>query len=83
MELFVDGGFRRGSDVIKAIALGADAVMLGRAFAWAVAAEGRAGVDEAFRMLSAEITSNLQLMGVSTVAELKARRKDETFVIPV
>ena len=83
MELFVDGGFRRGSDIIKAIALGADAVMLGRAFAWAVAAEGRAGVDEAFRMLSAEITSNLQLMGVSTIAELKARRKDETFVIPV
>lgn len=83
MDLFVDGGFRRGSDIIKAIALGADAVMLGRAFAWAVAAEGRAGVDEAFRMLSAEITSNLQLMGVSTVAELKARRKAETFVIPV
>ena len=83
MELFVDGGFRRGSDIIKAIALGADAVMMGRAFAWAVAAEGRDGVDEAFRMLSAEITSNLQLMGVSTIAELKARRKTETFVIPV
>ncbi len=72
LELFVDSGFRRGTDVIKALALGADAVMLGRPFAWAVAAEGRWGVDRAFDILSEEIAVSLQLMGLSTVEQLKS-----------
>jgi isopentenyl diphosphate isomerase/L-lactate dehydrogenase-like FMN-dependent dehydrogenase len=72
LELFVDSGFRRGTDIIKALALGADAVMLGRPFAWAVAAEGRWGVDRAFDILSEEIAVSLQLMGLSTVEQLKS-----------
>ncbi|WP_283176537.1 alpha-hydroxy-acid oxidizing protein [Gemmobacter sp. 24YEA27] len=47
-ELIVDSGFRRGSDVVKALALGADAVMMGRPFAWAVAAEGTWGAGRLF-----------------------------------
>ena len=70
--LYVDSGFRRGSDVIKALALGADHVLLGRPFAWAVAAEGAAGAAAVFEMLSREIGITLQLMGLSSIAELKA-----------
>ena len=71
--LFVDSGFRRGSDIVKALALGADFVLLGRPFAWAVAAEGERGATAVFDMLAAEIAITLQLMGLSSLAELKAR----------
>ncbi|WP_045392108.1 alpha-hydroxy acid oxidase [Falsirhodobacter sp. alg1] len=72
MELMVDSGFRRGTDIIKAVALGADAVLMGRPFAWAVAAEGAWGVDRLFTLLADEIRITLQLMGMSSLAELKA-----------
>ena len=71
LELLVDSGFRRGSDVIKALALGADGVMMGRPFAWAVAAEGSWGVDRLFEILSDEIRITLQLMGLASVDALK------------
>ncbi|WP_108259084.1 alpha-hydroxy acid oxidase [Mangrovicoccus ximenensis] len=74
--IYVDSGFRRGSDIVKALALGADFVLMGRPFAWAVAAEGRRGVAAAFDMLSAEIGITLQLMGLSSVDELKALGQD-------
>ncbi|MBE3640605.1 alpha-hydroxy acid oxidase [Mangrovicoccus algicola] len=74
--LYVDSGFRRGSDVVKALALGADFVLMGRPFAWAVAAEGRRGVAAAFDMLAGEIGTTLQLMGMNSVAELKAEGAD-------
>ena len=70
--LFVDSGFRRGSDIVKALALGADFVLLGRPFAWAVAAEGQAGVARLFDVITQEIGITLQLMGLSSIAELKA-----------
>ncbi len=71
VELFADSGFRRGSDILKALALGADAVMLGRPFAWAVAAEGRWGVDRLFSLLAAELGVTLQLMGLNSIDALK------------
>lgn len=71
-ELFVDSGFRRGTDVVKALALGADAVMLGRPFAWAVAAEGSWGLDRLITLIAAEIGITLQLMGLNAVDQLKA-----------
>ncbi|PJE31616.1 L-lactate dehydrogenase [cytochrome] [Pseudooceanicola marinus] len=70
--LFIDGGFRRGSDIVKAIALGADFVMMGRPFAWAVAAAGEPGVDHLIRLLATETAITLQLMGLTSIAELKA-----------
>ncbi|WBU61266.1 alpha-hydroxy acid oxidase [Paracoccus albus] len=69
--LYVDSGFRRGSDIVKALALGADFVLLGRPFAWAVAAEGQSGVDRLFQLLRQEVQITLQLMGLSTVEELQ------------
>ncbi|SFC22508.1 alpha-hydroxy acid oxidase [Tropicimonas isoalkanivorans] len=71
--LYVDSGFRTGSDILKALALGADFVLLGRPFAWAVAAGGEAGVARLFDILRTEMTLTLQLMGVTSIEDLKRR----------
>jgi isopentenyl diphosphate isomerase/L-lactate dehydrogenase-like FMN-dependent dehydrogenase len=73
LALFVDSGFRRGSDIVKAIALGADYVLMGRPFAWAVAAEGEAGVTHLITLLEREIEITLNLMGLSSVEELRGK----------
>lgn len=78
--LYVDSGFRRGSDIVKALALGADFVLLGRPFAWAVAAQGRWGVDRLFQLLQQEIEITLQLMGLSSVEDLKAGGRENLIV---
>lgn len=62
-EVILDGGVRRGSDVVKAIALGARACMVGRAFNYGVAAGGRAGAERALEILTAEIDRTLALIG--------------------
>jgi lactate 2-monooxygenase len=68
--LLVDGGIRRGADVIKALALGADAVLIGRLYAFALAAGGSAGVQAVVRQLLAEVDLTLALCGASSVREL-------------
>jgi (S)-mandelate dehydrogenase len=70
MTLLVDGGFRRGSDVLKALALGADAVLLGRATLYGLAAGGEAGVAHALMLLRAEMERVLLLLGCRNVGEL-------------
>lgn len=69
--VMMDGGIRRGSDVVKALALGADAVLLGRAYTYALAASGRQGVADLISILSREISISLKLMGLSSVAQLR------------
>ncbi len=71
MALVVDSGFRRGSDIVKALALGADFVLMGRPFAWAVAAEGEAGVAHLITLLEREIEITLNLMGLSSIEEVR------------
>ena len=73
MSLIVDGGFRRGSDVIKALALGAEAVMLGRATLYGLAAGGEAGVARALEMLCTETDRVLGMLGCNAVSELGAQ----------
>lgn len=73
LRLYVDSGFRRGTDIIKALALGADFILLGRPFAWAVAARGQAGAAHLIALLRQEIERSLCLMGISSLEELKAR----------
>jgi isopentenyl diphosphate isomerase/L-lactate dehydrogenase-like FMN-dependent dehydrogenase len=68
--VMVDGGFRRGSDVVKALALGADAVTLGRGTLYGVAAAGQPGAERALRMFREEIDRTLAFMGCNGIAEL-------------
>lgn len=70
MAVIVDSGFRRGSDVVKALALGAAAVMVGRATLYGVAADGEAGAARAIAILREEIDRVLALLGCRSVAEL-------------
>jgi L-lactate dehydrogenase (cytochrome)/glycolate oxidase len=70
IEVLLDGGVRRGSDVVKALALGANAVMIGRAYLWGLAAEGQSGVENVLDILRGGIDSALLGLGKSDVKEL-------------
>jgi 4-hydroxymandelate oxidase len=69
-EVWVDGGIRRGLDVITALAMGATGVLLGRPIYWALATAGQAGVERALEILRQEIAIALPLIGVSSPAEM-------------
>jgi len=69
-EVWVDGGIRRGLDVLTAIALGATGVLVGRPYYWALAASGRAGVVRASEILAAELALALPLVGCTSIAEV-------------
>jgi heme/flavin dehydrogenase (mycofactocin system) len=70
IEVLLDGGIRRGSDVIKALALGARAVLIGRAYLWGLAANGQAGVENVLDVLRSGIDSALLGLGRSSVHDL-------------
>lgn len=70
IEVVMDGGIRRGSDVVKALALGARAVMIGRAYLWGLAANGQAGVENVLDILRSGIDSTLLGLGKGSIAEL-------------
>jgi isopentenyl diphosphate isomerase/L-lactate dehydrogenase-like FMN-dependent dehydrogenase len=69
--VLVDGGFRRGTDVFKALALGARAVGIGRPYVWGLAAYGQAGVERVIEILRAELAMAMRNCGVRSVAEFK------------
>jgi 4-hydroxymandelate oxidase len=69
-EVWVDGGIRRGLDVLTAIALGATGVLVGRPYYWALAAGGRAGVARASEILAAELALALPLLGCASIGDL-------------
>ena len=70
IEVVLDGGIRRGSDVVKAVALGAKAVMIGRAYLWGLAANGQAGVENVLDLLRGGIDSALTGIGKADVKQL-------------
>ncbi|WP_290062634.1 pre-mycofactocin synthase MftD, partial [Amycolatopsis solani] len=70
VEVLLDGGIRRGSDVVKALALGAKAVLIGRAYLWGLAAGGQAGVENVLDVLRTGIDSTLLALGKKSVHEL-------------
>ena len=70
IEVLMDGGVRRGGDVIKALALGARAVLVGRAYLYGLAASGQRGVEEVLDALRAEMARDMRLLGCPSVAEL-------------
>lgn len=77
--LMLDGGIRRGSDIIKAIGMGADGIMLGRAYTFGLAAKGQAGVAEAIQILEREVSITLTLMGCGSIDALKKNRSHFVF----
>jgi L-lactate dehydrogenase (cytochrome)/glycolate oxidase len=70
IEVVLDGGIRRGSDVVKAVALGAKAVMIGRAYLWGLAANGQAGVENVLDVLRGGIDATMLGLGRGSLAEL-------------
>jgi pre-mycofactocin synthase len=70
VEVLLDGGVRRGSDVAKALALGAKAVMIGRGYLWGLAANGQAGVENVLDILRDGLDSTLLALGKSTIHDL-------------
>jgi L-lactate dehydrogenase (cytochrome) len=70
VEVMVDGGVRSGSDAVAAVALGARAVLIGRAYLYALMAGGEAGVERLCTMLTDEVVRTLQLLGVQSLAEV-------------
>src|SRR3982751_6256349 len=70
VEVLADGGVRTGLDVVKMVSMGARAVLVGRAWAWAVAARGEAGVQHVLKVMKADIDTALGLTGRTSVAEL-------------
>jgi isopentenyl diphosphate isomerase/L-lactate dehydrogenase-like FMN-dependent dehydrogenase len=70
VEVLLDGGIRRGGDVVKALALGARAVMIGRAYLWGLAANGEAGVADVLRIIRAGIDETLNAIGRASIHDL-------------
>ena len=76
IEVLLDGGIRRGSDIVKALCLGARAVLIGRAYAYGLGAAGEAGVARAIDILRADVVRTLKLLGCASVAHLDASYVD-------
>ena len=76
VPILVDSGIRQGADIAVALALGADAAVLGRAYLYGLMAGGEAGVDRALSILAREFRSVMQLLGVTSVAELRKQGQD-------
>jgi 4-hydroxymandelate oxidase len=76
-EVLVDGGIRRGTDVLAALALGARAVLIGRPILWGLAVGGEAGVRHVLELLHAELGRDLLLCGLGSPAEV-----DRSLIVP-
>jgi L-lactate dehydrogenase (cytochrome) len=74
-EVWMDGGIRRGSDIVKALCLGARAVLCGRAYAYALSAAGEEGVSRALQILRSDVERTVRLLGCASVDRL-----DESYV---
>jgi L-lactate dehydrogenase (cytochrome) len=70
VEVWMDGGIRRGSDIVKALCLGARAVLCGRAYAYALSAAGEAGVSRALEILRSDVERTVRLLGCASVQDL-------------
>jgi len=71
VEIILDGGVQRGTDIVKALALGADSVGVGKPYLWGLAAGGEAGVTKAYDILKVELDRAMGLLGTGTVDQLK------------
>ena len=81
-EVLLDGGIRRGTDVVKALCLGARAVLIGRAYAYGLGAYGGPGVARALEILRTDIARTMKLLGCSSVADLNQSYVDVSTILP-
>jgi L-lactate dehydrogenase (cytochrome) len=82
VTVLVDSGIRHGADVVVALALGADAAVLGRAYLYGLMAGGEAGVDRALDLLTGQFRSTMQLLGVTSVADLRKHGRELITRVP-
>lgn len=73
IPILIDGGIRRGTDIFKALALGATAVCIGRPYIYGLATDGQAGVERVLEILQTELVRNMQLAGVTSIGDLNRR----------
>jgi len=78
MTVMMDSGIRRGTDILKALALGAQFVFVGRPFLFAAAIGGDAGVAHAIKLLKDEVDRDMALLGITTLAQMKRELLMET-----
>jgi isopentenyl diphosphate isomerase/L-lactate dehydrogenase-like FMN-dependent dehydrogenase len=71
MPILVDSGFRRGTDIVKALALGAQGVCIGRPYIWGLGAFGQPGVERVLELLRIELRAIMQQVGAPTIKDLK------------
>jgi L-lactate dehydrogenase (cytochrome) len=76
VPILVDSGIRNGGDIAVALALGADAAVLGRAYVYGMMAGGEAGVDRALTILTREFRKTMELLGVASVADLRKQGRE-------
>jgi isopentenyl diphosphate isomerase/L-lactate dehydrogenase-like FMN-dependent dehydrogenase len=76
IEVLMDGGIRRGGDIVKALCLGARAVLVGRAYAWGLGAAGGPGVARAIEILRTDLVRTMRLLGCGSIAELNGSYVD-------
>ncbi len=69
-EVYLDGGIRRGTDIFKALALGARAVLVGRPILWGLAVDGASGVQQVLSILHTELERAMKLAGCPTIASI-------------
>lgn len=74
MKLLFDSGIRTGVDIVKALALGADAVLVGRPYVWGLALEGQKGVEHVLKTMLCEVEITCGLMGAPTIQDLKRNK---------
>jgi isopentenyl diphosphate isomerase/L-lactate dehydrogenase-like FMN-dependent dehydrogenase len=70
IPVLIDGGFRRGTDIFKALALGAQAVCIGRPYLWGLAAFGQPGVETVLTLLRRELTTDMRQAGTASIAQI-------------
>lgn len=75
VEVYFDGGVRRGADILKALALGAQAVFLGRAILWGLAAGGQKGVERVLEILNEELKEAMMMTGCSSIDDVRKKGK--------
>lgn len=75
VPIFFDGGVRKGSDVLKAIALGADCVFIGRPVLWGLACDGQAGVEKVINILNNELKQSMLVTGCMSISDVKENRE--------